>query len=827
MLKPILKIENVSKSFFGIRVLKDISFNIYKGEIIGLLGANGAGKSTLLKIIGGTQKADIGHIFLEDTILEHNTPYIAQQKGIISVYQELNVFLNLTVAENLFIGREKRTRTGMIDWKSTYKEAQEILNILGLDIKANAIISTLSIAQQYLIEIARAINNSSKLLLLDEPTSSLSENEIDWLFGKVREIVAKGTTVVYVSHRLDEVTELCNRSVILRDGRLAFVSEGNLDKNTIIRHMIGHEIKLQKSIVKENREDIVLECSSIYSDNGVRNISFNVIKGEILGIAGLVGAGRTELLRALFGMDRITSGTVTKNGKTLKIGSPNNAIKNGIISIPEDRKLEGLFPEENTRFNIASATVKNRAKLGFVKLKEEKKAVYKAANDVCLDTGRMEHLVRQLSGGNQQKVGIAKILLANADVILLDEPTKGVDIGARKEIYEIIRGLAKEGKAIMLVSSDWEELIYLSHRMIVMAEGRITGELTGTITEEKIMHLSTTTHVKKTAAKIEKKKKSTILKKLGGLYQNSNMIILPLILLLFIILGGVLSPFFGRWMNIRNLFGQAMTIMLLALGQLVIIVAGDIDLSIGALMAVSGVIGLKIMLAYPEYVFVAVIVMLALGILVGIINAFLVVKAKINAFVVTIGMMLILEGIAFLVSPRPIGPSPEIFKKLANGDIFGIPNVLLLMITIIAIFAILLKCTPLGRRFFAVGENSMISYNVGLSVEKTKFIAFIICSIMAVLAAIFMLGRSGAADPTLGLGMELDSIAIVLIGGATLAGGKGSLPGAILGVFVLTILANILSLLNMPLWYQEVVRGVLLLAIIISYEKRIRALKKL
>jgi ribose transport system ATP-binding protein len=827
----LLRIEHVSKSFYGVKALKDITFDVFKGEIVGLLGANGAGKSTLLKIIGGILRNDEGKVFLEEAELAGINPHSAQQKGIISVYQELNLFSNMTVAENLVIGKEHTPRARTIDWKLTRRQAARMLADLGLDIRADAVVSSLSVAQQHLVEIARALHAAPKLLLLDEPTASLSDTEIQWLFSKVRALVGKGTTVLYVSHRLEEVTNLCDRCVILRDGSLAQELSGTFDIATIVRHMIGHSVELGTASGRRIEGDIVFECRNLQSAPKVSDVSFTVRKGEILGIAGLVGAGRTELLRAIFGVDASSGGKVLLNGREIAKRNPRSAIKHGIVLVPEDRKLEGLFLSENVRFNIAASTMDARARAGCIDARAEKQAVTKAAEDVLLDAERLEHQVKLLSGGNQQKAIIAKTLLVDAELMLLDEPTRGVDIGAREEIYEIIRRLAEKGKSIVLVSSDWEELIALCDRMLVMAEGRITGELSGAeITQERIMHLSSIAHVSqgKDGARSKLRRPASaaaptgLVGRLRAYSRGSNTTMLAVILLAFIVIGLSLHSSFRTWINTRNLMSQAMPFFLLTLGQLVVIIAGGLDLSVGALVASTSVLGMTIMLQDPGNVLLGVAAMVGLALVVGSINGLLVVKANIDPFVATLGMSIVLEGLALVITPKPIAPAPRILRTIVHTDVLGIPYVLIIIVIVIVLFAILLKYTALGRRFFAVGENATGSFWAGLPVVSTKIISYIICSFMAVLTALFMLGRTGAGDPVLGPGLELDSIACALIGGASLAGGKGSLAGAVCGVLVLTILSNIFSLMDVNLWYQEVVRGVLLLGIIISYERRVR-----
>jgi len=846
----LLKIEHISKSFYGVKALKDISFDVFKGEIVGLLGANGAGKSTLLKIVGGILRNDEGRVFLEGTDLAGTNPYSAQQKGIISVYQELNLFLNMTVAENLVIGKEHRTRAGTISWQRNRREVARILEDFGLDIRADSVVSSLSVAQQHLVEIARALHAQPRLLLLDEPTAALSDTEIQWLFARIKDLVGKGTTVLYVSHRLEEVTNLCDRCVILRDGALAQQLAGSFEIATIVRHMIGHSVELGAASGRRVEGDVVFECRNLQASTKVRGVSFGVRKGEILGIAGLVGAGRTELLRAIFGVDEASGGTVLLNGRELAKRTPRSAIETGIVLVPEDRKLEGLFLGENVRFNVAASTMAARVKAGLIDARAERKAVRKAAEDVLLDVGRLEHQVKLLSGGNQQKAILAKMLLVDAEVMLLDEPTRGVDIGAREEIYQVIRKLAAAGKSIVLVSSDWDELIALCDRMLVMAEGKITGELTGAqISQERIMHLSSIAHVSQGEAGVrdalplrERLRRrlrggpaeprrtaaapatGSVFGRLGALSRSSNTVMLAFILLVFVVIGLSLHSSFRTWTNTRNLMSQAMPFFLLTLGQLVVIIAGGLDLSVGALVASTSVLGMTIMLANPGNVLLGVAAMVGLALAVGAINGLLVVKANIDSFVATLGMSIVVEGLALVITPKPLAPAPKILRTIAHMDVLGVPYTLIIIVVVMVLFAILLKYTALGRRFFAVGENATGSYWAGLPVVSTKFVSFILCSFMAVLTSLFMLGRTGAGDPVLGPGLEIDSIACALIGGASLGGGKGSLAGAVCGVLVLTTLSNIFSLMDVNQWYQEVVRGVLLLAIIISYERRVRRL---
>ena len=414
---------------------------------------------------------------------------------------------------------------------------------------------------------------------------------------------------------------------------------------------------------------------------------------------------------------------------------------------------------------------------------------------------------------------IAKTLLTQSDIYLLDEPTRGVDIGAREEIYEIIKSLAEDGKSIILVTSDWEELIYLCDRTLVMSERNVVGEIESNITESKIIDIAESAiTVREDTEEDEIRGWRKIVNKIRS-SQNSNFIILFSLLASLSIIGSVISPFFPTWINLSNLFGQSLPLIILSLGQLVVIIAGGIDVSTGALMAAAGMVGQMLMLEYDQPPIVGIIAIILFSGSVGFLNALLIQKAKVNSFIVTMGMFLILEGIALVISPKPLGPSPSGFIRVFNGKVFGLPIALVILVFLTIVFVVLLKFTKLGRRFFAVGEDTNKSFNAGINVSRTVYLSYIICSLMSGFAAIYGLGRFGGADPVLGPGMEMAAIAAVLIGGATLAGGRGSIAGTISGVFVLGILANIFSLMSIQVWYQDVIRGVLLLIIIASSER--------
>lgn len=817
----VLSFSGISKRFGDFQALHDVSFGLKAGEVVGLVGANGAGKSTLLKIAGGVQPPSSGGMFLYGREYWPSSPQHAKTSGIASVFQELNLFLNMSVAENIFVDDGFRNRFGLIDWKAMREEAGRVLRSGGLDVSPAKSVSELSIAQQQLVEIVRALAEKPKILLLDEPTASLSEDQTDWLFAKVREAAAAGTSVLYVSHRLDEVSELCDCCVILRDGRLvAMLEKAEIRKDQLIRHMVGREIADgQTRLRRPAAEDrIVFECVDLSVRGELQNISFQVRSGEILGIAGLVGAGRTELLNAIYGILRPTDGVLRREGEELTVKHPREAIAHGIAPVSEDRRKEGLFFGETVTCNLNASAVANRSLLGFIDRRKERTRAAGIAGRIALNARHMPDQVERLSGGNQQKVVFGRALLTEADLLLLDEPTRGVDVGAREDIYSVIEEAAAQGKGVILVSSDWEEIVKLADRTLVMRDGQIVGELTGEqINESAMLHLCTE---QKQRREEEAQVHGRLRNLIRSLFSASNRIaVLSFLLAAVFLIGSVISPFFFNRINISNLAWQSFVYMLLTIGQLAVIICGGIDLSVSAAMTIIGVIGIKIYDAFPESVLLCLAVMLAAGVLIGLLNGFLVVRGRINAFIATLGVGIVLQGISLLLTTKPIAPAPQVLKTIANGTWLGVPIVVYLSLVLFAVFSVVLGHTRFGRRLYAVGESDLKATWSGLPTGFIKFSSYLISTVMASLAAFYMLGRTGGAEPIVDPRLTLDSIAYCLIGGATLAGGRGSLGGSLITILLMIMLLNVLGHSGVGIFYQQIVRAVLLLVIVIAYNQ--------
>jgi len=489
--------EGIEKRFPGVHALKNVNFELKPGEVHALVGENGAGKSTLMKVLTGVYKKDGGRIIYKGKEVDIPNPRVAQEMGISIVYQDLNLMPHLTVAQNIFIGREPRRKKFLffLDEDEINRKTKELLNMLHMKIDPDIKVSNLTIGKQQMVEIAKALSFNSEVIIFDEPTAALSEAETEELFNIIRKLKNQGIGIIYISHRLEELKKIADRVTVMRDGQyIGTVNMNETSLDEIINMMVGREIyeTLREKEVEDDSE-IVLEVRNLKRGKEIKDVSFKLRKGEILGFAGLVGAGRTEVARAIFGADPIDSGEIYVKGKKIHIKSPSDAIKHGIAYLSEDRKRYGLMLDLDVKTNIILPSIKEfLSYLGFINSKKEDKVCNNYIDRLKIKTPSLKQKVKNLSGGNQQKIIVAKWLLRNCDILIFDEPTRGIDVGAKNEIYKLLNELVKEGKSIIMISSELPEIIRMSHRIIVMYEGRITAEISGkTATEEIIMKYAT------------------------------------------------------------------------------------------------------------------------------------------------------------------------------------------------------------------------------------------------------------------------------------------------------------------------------------------------
>lgn len=486
----VLQMRNVRKTFPGVVALDEVSFDLRRGEVHILLGENGAGKSTLMKILSGAYQKGDGQILLDGQTIEIKNPKHARQLGIAIIYQELNLVPHLSAAANIFLGREPVALPGLIDQQTCLAAARQILTGLGMNFDPRRLIKELSIAEQQMVEIAKAIALDARILIMDEPTSALTEREIKELFARIRQLKAAGVSIIYISHRMEELFEIGDRVTVLRDGRGVGTRDIRVaTKPELIRLMVNREMTQQFPKATAPRGQEALRVAGLRRAGALEDISFTLYEGEVLGIAGLLGSGRTELARALFGLDKLDAGSVHVKGRLQKISSPRQAINLGLGFLTEDRKTQGLILPLSVQENICLPSVERFSRLGVVRAGEELRAAARYVNELRIKATGLGQKVIYLSGGNQQKVVLSKWLCSRGNILIFDEPTRGVDVGAKAELYQLMNQLTGAGAAIIMISSDLPELLGMSDRILVLCRGRINGEFAaGAATQEAILH---------------------------------------------------------------------------------------------------------------------------------------------------------------------------------------------------------------------------------------------------------------------------------------------------------------------------------------------------
>lgn len=488
---PLLEMRGIGKSFPGVRALHGVDLTLHRGEVLALLGENGAGKSTLIKMLGGANQRDTGSIRIDGQEVDLASPAAANAAGIGIIYQEFNLVPGLTAWENIFLGRETRFR--FVRRTEERRRAKELFDQIGVEIPIDQLCGRLSVAQQQIVEIAKALSQDVRLIVMDEPSAAITPQEVARLFHIIRDLKRRGIGVIYISHRLDEIFEIADRVLVLRDGELAGVAPiAELTRRRMIELMVGREIQNEFPKHHHPLGKIRLSVSGLSRGTAVRNVSFEIRAGEVLGLTGLIGAGRTETARLIFGADQADAGSIVLDDVTLRLKNPRDAIQAGICLLTEDRKRQGLVLLASVRENFGLPNLSELSTWGFVRQRKERAAFGEFVTKLQIKIPHQEQLARNLSGGNQQKVVLAKWLERNAEILIFDEPTRGIDVGAKYEIYLLINELARQGKAILMISSELPEVLGMSDRILVMHEGRITGEIqdVANATQQQIMELA-------------------------------------------------------------------------------------------------------------------------------------------------------------------------------------------------------------------------------------------------------------------------------------------------------------------------------------------------
>lgn len=817
------ELASVSKRFGGTVACRAVDFEIRPGEVHALMGENGAGKSTLMKILHGVYHPDGGEVRIGGESVPLQSPRDAESRGIAMIPQELDLFQYLSIAENLYIGRERpRTKWGTFDWHRMNHSAADGMARLGVRFDVTRDLRHLSAANAQLVAISRALFWNAQVVIMDEPTAALTQRETERLFKIIRELKARRVGIVYVSHRLEEIFAISDRITVLRDGQRVHTGlTRELDANQLIQFMVGRPLEDLFAHTPHKAREIALEVKGASRSGEFSGVNFCIRRGEIVGLGGLIGAGRSELAQAIFGISPLESGEILVGGKKIEVRSVKDAMEAGIAYLPEERKSQGLLASYSIKANVSYSSLDLLAPLGFVNEKKEEALAKRFRDLLTIRGAALTSPVQSLSGGNQQKVLIAKTLALEPDVILLDEPTRGVDVGAKSEIYRIIDGLAKDGKAILLISSEMNELLAMADRVIVMHEGTLTGEFsreefspTDIASAAAGMGLRREANQEGCGKLLEETAPSW--KRDAGYFGHLVKSAQAPSLISLIILLGLLSagtPGFSSSANLRSIVDQVAVVGIVALAVNMVILSGEIDVSVGSLLAVCAFVYGNVAMAVGGSL-VPLGASLLVGAILGTVNGLLVTHARVPSIIATLGTLLALRGAVLLYGANQV-INLSLASRIFGLGGFGVVSVSAFVLCIMfALFWVVERHSTWGREVFAVGGNVRAAHLAGLPVSTVKLRCFIASGSACGLASAVFLGQIGQLQATAATGFELRVIAAVVLGGTSIAGGRGSALAPIVGALFVGVILNGMTLNRVPGSWEQLVVGFLILVAI-------------
>jgi ribose transport system ATP-binding protein len=821
-----LELSGISKRYPGVQALDRVSLECRPGEIHAVLGENGSGKSTLLGIAGGAIRADEGRVTIMGETLSDADPLLARRLGLATVYQDDSLVRELTVAENLLLGvvNGPANLSGKREW------AAKLLAPYDFGISPDTMVGNLNPAQRQFLEIVKALAANPKVLLLDEPTSSLAISEVEKLIGIIHRVVAGGTAVVYVSHRLPEILALANRVTILRDGQGQGTYEVNdrLSENDLISLMVGRPIDTEYP--EGSAPDVLSVALSASGLTGSRftDVALMVSRGEILGFAGAEGNGQREALRAIGGLEE-TGGFIVCDGKSVRTGTPRDALDGGILSLSADRAAESVFPALGLRENMTVQVLADFTSGGLISAPKETARTVSLVDQLNIVTTTLDQPISGLSGGNQQKTVLARSFLYDAKVVLIDEPTQGVDAKARFDIYRAIRAKADQGVAIIINSSDAMELAGLCDRVLVFSRGRIIRELVADeITEESIV--SSFLRSREVAATTEKAIETAAvpLLTMANLRQivgrGSNQWWVPLFFLAVLIFlvsayASVRTDAFLTPLNIKHILLATAPLALVTMAQFNVLMVRGFDISVGAVISLTVCIASFLMADGLDLgpILLGVLVCLAIGIVVGLSNGFMIRKVRINSVITTIAMLSVVQGAALYLRPSPGGVIDEDFVDFLQTRVEFVPVSFFLILACAIAGDFWLYRTRSGLKLRATGFREEAAKRNGVRIDFVHLRAFLLSGLIAVVSGIFVCSEVGSGTPIIGTSYTLTSIAAAVLGGAALSGGRGSFVGAMLGALFFTLTVNVITLLGLNTGAGTITSGVLTLFAVLLY----------
>jgi ribose transport system ATP-binding protein len=810
-----LAVENVSKTYGPVKALRPLSLTLQAGEVHALVGENGSGKSTLVGILSGAVRPDQGAVLVEGKDFKRAAPWESQRAGIITVFQDGTLIKELSVAHNLYLGvpGTKRPAFAKVDsW------AQKILDEYGLsNIRPAELAKDLAPGDAQLLDIARALVSSPKVLLLDEATSSLDASGVDVALEMMRSAARAGAAVVFVTHRLSEVFRVAERISILRDGEYqgTFLAS-SVTSHQLVERMAGTNVTVEfpaRATESELGEEVLVGKALQGTTYGP--IDFSVRRGEIVGIAGADGNGQLGLLRGLTG-NLLAAGSLSIAGK--QVGGFDAARRAGVIFLSSDRKEESLFPSLAIGENLVSGVLKNLSKIGYVGARRESEEVESAIQSFGIRLGHPRDPVTSLSGGNQQKVALSRALVTKPEVLLVEEPTKGVDVRSRMDIYHLLRDATKEGRAVVVVSSDASELAGLCDRIIVVSRGKKVAEINGADASEETIIAAFTSNEQESEQDVH----HALVERRRSRRFSQDSLSLGLVLLVLVAVGGYAQANASTFLSsasINNVMLLTLPLAVVAAAEFIVMFTGGIDVSIGANMGMT--------VAIMSYVFttqgsvlgliLCLLMAIVVGIVVGSANAFIVEKLRIPAVIATIATLGVLQGLGLIFRPTPAGNFNPQVSSLLSTSVGPIPVVLIVVVGLFLLADLFLRSTGRGLRFRAVGLNSVVAFRLGENTPRQRQLAYVGCAILAAIAGVFLAGQVGIGDSTVGNQFTLLAVAAPILGGAALTGGRGSFIGCFVGALLLALAEALPGVLSLSNGYSYILAGGLTLLAVLVY----------
>jgi ribose transport system ATP-binding protein len=821
---PVLAVGDVNKAFPGVQALRNVSFDCLSGEVHGLVGENGAGKSTLMRILAGAMPPDSGFIRLRGEGVALRSPRHAHDLGIAMVYQDTRLVDDLDVAQNIWLEREPGSFL-LVDRRSMEIQAAAILDRLGLEIDLRRTARELTSAERQIVEIARALTADPAVLILDEPTSALDPGEVERLGGILRSLQKGGTGIVFISHRLPEVLEFANRITVMKDGQIVTtVLNQGITEDFLVSKMVGRQLSLAFPPKSSKSGPNRLEVRNLSSPGKFHEISFTVAAGEIVGLGGIQGNGQSEIARALYGLVS-ASGETRLDDVRITLRSPGHAIQAGVVYVPADRRAESIFAPHSIRRNVAAPHLPSWSRFGILNHSLEQNAVNDVVTRFQVRTPSLEQPIGFLSGGNQQKVVVGRWVLAQPKLYIFDEPTQGVDVATKLELYRVIRELAEQGAAVILLSADLLELIGLSDRILVIAHGSIVDRVAAVdATEERIIGSAVSRGRKDNLSRARPVSTSAPTHRPGkrlGMGQilwrrYAGTVLLLSLLLLVSCYTATQSRYFLTERNMGNLAIEVVPLALVAIGQMAVILLGGVDLSVGPAMSLTTTLASYVIVNNHAEV-AGVILCLIAGLSIGGLNSFLILSLRIPDLISTLATYSLVLGLALIVRPSPGGNVSETFSDLITMRIGWIPVAGAVVLLISGLGELCLVRSKIGVRLYATGSRPEAAFVAGTPVGRVRLLAYLFSGLMAAVAGLVIAARIGSGDPQAGAQFTLSSIAAVVVGGTSVFGGRGTMIGTFLGAILLVLLQDALNQLHVTAYYQYIWTGTLLLVAVALY----------